>query len=116
MAKILILLTALQHFLIMMMEMFMWEKRGPKIFKSFDKELFKKTTAIAKNMGLYNGFIASGLIVSLFLEPSSSFIMSVFFLICVVVAGIYASLTAEKTIFIKQSLIAVLSLIALFIA
>lgn len=112
MIKVLIAVVALQHILIMCMEMFLWEKRGPAIFKSFDKDLFPKTKAMAQNMGLYNGFLAGGLIMSLCVQDGhwSLFIAS-FFLICVVIAGLYASVTAEKSIFLKQSPIALLTLV-----
>jgi putative membrane protein len=112
MEKFLIGLVALQHAFIMVMEMFLWEKRGPSIFKNFDKKLFSETTAMAKNMGIYNGFLAAGLTWSLLIkDPVWSTNIAVFFLSCVVVAGIYASLTAEKSIVLKQSLIAVVVLI-----
>lgn len=110
--KILIGLVALQHYFIMFMEMFLWEKRGPLIFKNFDKEVFGKTTAMAKNMGLYNGFLAVGLTISLFVKnPLWSKYIALYFLGCVIVAGLYASLTAEKTIFLKQSLVAIIAVL-----
>ena len=114
--KILVGLVAVQHLFIMIMEMFLWEKRGPSIFKAFDKALFTKTTAIAKNMGLYNGFIAGGLIWSLFIsDPVWSRNIAMYFLACVAIAGVYASFTAEKSIFVKQSVLAILGLIFLII-
>lgn len=110
--KVFIGLVALQHYFIMFMEMFLWEKRGPLIFKNFDKKIFSETTAMAKNMGLYNGFLAVGLTLSLFVkDPLWSKNIALYFLGCVIVAGLYGSFTAERTIFLKQSLIAIVAVL-----
>lgn len=114
--KFLVGIISLQHYLIMLMEMFFWEKRGPIIFKGFEKNLFSKTTAIAKNLGLYNGFIATGLFLSLFIKDPLWFRNIVLYLLlCIIVAGIYAGLTAEKSIFWKQSLLAIITAVLLYI-
>lgn len=114
--KIIIGVVAVQHYFIMLMEMFMWEKRGPSIFKSFEKKLFSETTAMAKNLGIYNGFLATALLLTLFITDAMWFHnIALFSLCCVIVAGAYASFTAEKTIFLKQSLLAVVGVIVLLI-
>ena len=59
---ILVGFVALIQVYIMIFEIFMWERRGPKVFGSFPEDLFQKTTALAGNQGLYNGFLAAGLI------------------------------------------------------
>lgn len=104
-AKIVIGLVALFHIYIMWLEMFAWTTKGPKSFKNFDKELFPKTKALAANQGLYNGFLAAGLIWTFFIcNKEWHFNVSIFFLVCVAVAGIYGALTADKKIFFVQAL------------
>ncbi len=96
-SKIFILLVALIHMYILWFEMFAWEKKGPKVFRNFSKDLFKPTKAMAGNQGLYNGFLAGGLIWSLLISDTIwSQNVALYFLGCVVVAGIYGALTADK--------------------
>lgn len=103
--KIVIGIVALFHVYVMWLEMFAWTTKGPKTFKNFDKELFPKTKSLAANQGLYNGFLAAGLIWTFFIcNPEWYFNVSLFFLICVAVAGIYGALTADKKIFFVQAL------------
>lgn len=103
--KIIIGIVALFHLYVMWLEMFAWTTKGPKTFKNFEKELFPKTKALAANQGLYNGFLAAGLIWTFFIcDPEWRFNVSLFFLICVSVAGIYGALTADKKIFFVQAL------------
>lgn len=103
--KIVIGIVALFHVYVMWLEMFAWTTKGPKTFKNFEKELFPKTKSLAANQGLYNGFLAAGLIWSFFIcNPEWRFNVSMFFLICVSVAGIYGALTADKKIFFVQAL------------
>ncbi len=109
--KIVIGIVALFHVYVMWLEMFAWTTKGPKTFKNFDKELFPKTKSLAANQGLYNGFLAAGLIWSLFICNSEwRFNVSLFFLICVAVAGIYGALTADKKIFFVQALPALIGI------
>jgi putative membrane protein len=103
--KIVIGIVALFHVYVMWLEMFAWTTKGPKTFKNFEKELFPKTKSLAANQGLYNGFLAAGLIWTFFIcNPEWRFNVSMFFLICVSVAGIYGALTADKKIFFVQAL------------
>ncbi len=114
---ILILFVALEHFYILWLEMFAWTTQGRKTFKSFPPELFEKTKSLAANQGLYNGFLAAGLIWSLFIKnPQWSNYVAYFFLTCVVVAGLYGSITADRSILLKQALPAVIALIVTFLA
>jgi putative membrane protein len=109
--KIVIGIVALFHVYVMWLEMFAWTTRGPKTFKNFEKELFPKTKSLAANQGLYNGFLAAGLIWTFFIcNPEWRFNVSMFFLICVVVAGIYGALTADKKIFFVQALPALIGI------
>lgn len=109
---ILIGLVALLHLYFLWFEMFAWTTRGPKIFRNFPKDLFKPTKALAANQGLYNGFLSAGLIWSFFIEdPVWKTNVALFFLICVVVAGVYGALTASKKIFVVQALPALITIL-----
>ncbi|TDE12101.1 DUF1304 domain-containing protein [Dyadobacter psychrotolerans] len=113
--KILVGLVAAEHLYIMYMEMFAWETLGKKTFKgSLAPELFKPTKTLAANQGLYNGFLAAGLIWSLFIEDHHwSFYVAIFFLTCIIVAGLYGAVTASKKIFYVQALPAIVALVVL---
>ncbi len=114
-AKILVCLIAFLHLYIMWFEMFKWTTRGPKIFKQFPKELFEPTRTMAANQGLYNGFLAAGLIWSLFIQDSNWQInVAVCFLLFVLVAGVYGSVTASKKIVYVQALPALIGLVLVF--
>lgn len=103
--KILIGLVAAIHLYILWLEMFGWTTRGPKVFKNFPAHLFPATKALAANQGLYNGFLAAGLIWSLLIgDPQWQRNVAFFFLSCVAVAGIYGAITADKKIFFTQAL------------
>ena len=111
--KILVALVALEHCYILWLEMFVWTTRGPKVFKSLSKDLFVPTKALAANQGLYNGFLAAGLFWSLLIQDIVwADNVAIFFLSCVIVAGIYGGLTAGKRIFYVQAIPAILALIA----
>lgn len=116
-ANILVALVALIHLYIVWLEMFAWTTRGRKVFKKFPKELFVPTKALAANQGLYNGFLAAGLIWSFFVKDLFwQENIRYFFLGCVVVAGIYGAITADKKIFIVQALPALLAIVFLLIS
>lgn len=116
-AKILIAFVALEHFYIAYFEMFAWETIGKKTFKSIPGDLFKPTKALAANQGLYNGFLAAGLVWSFFISDASwSFNVATFFLSCVIVAGIYGAITADRKIFFTQATPAILALTVLLFA
>lgn len=111
-AKIIIGLVALEHLYILWIEMFAWESVGKNVFKSIPSELFGKTKALAANQGLYNGFLSAGLIWSLIeKDPTYSKKIALFFLGCVSVAGIYGAVSADKKIFFKQGIPALLGII-----
>lgn len=112
-AQILIGVVAVEHLYILWMEMFAWETAGKKTFKgSLPEDLFQPTKGLAANQGLYNGFLAAGLIWSLFISDSMwQTNIASFFLICVLVAGIYGALTASRKIFFVQALPALIALI-----
>lgn len=115
-AHIMIAIVAVEHIYILWIEMFAWTTKGKATFKSFPVELFEQTTALAANQGLYNGFLAAGLIWSLLIgDPLWSKNVALFFLGCVIVAGLYGGFTASRSILIKQALPAIIAFIAVFI-
>ncbi len=115
--QVLLALVALEHLYILWLEMFAWETRGKKVFRgALRDELFAPTKVLAANQGLYNGFLAAGLIWSLLIaDPVWSRHVAVFFLGCVAVAGVYGALTASRKIFFVQALPALLALAVLFL-
>lgn len=110
--QILIGIIAVFHLYVMWLEMFAWTTRAPKVFTNFPKELFPQTKTLAANQGLYNGFLAAGLIWSFFVcHPQWQFHVRLFFLACVLIAGIYGAFTASKKIFFVQALPALITII-----
>lgn len=112
-ASILTLLVALEHIYILWMEMFAWETIGKKTFKnSLADEMFRPTKKLAANQGLYNGFLAAGLLWTFMISDEIwGNNIRLFFLGCIVVAGIYGALTASKKIFFVQALPAIIALV-----
>jgi putative membrane protein len=112
-ALILTALVAIEHIYIMYMEMFAWDTLGRKTFKgALPDELFTPTKSMAANQGLYNGFLSAGLIWSFFIsDPSWASNVAIFFLCCVIVAGIYGAATASKKILFVQAVPAIITLV-----
>ena len=109
---ILIGLVAVIHAYIVYLEMFLWTTRkGIKAFGLKSKEFAEETKVLAANQGLYNGFLAAGLIWSIIIKNTDT---ALFFLICVFVAGIYGAYsTKKKSILYIQSIPALISVIVL---
>ncbi len=106
-----VLVVALIHLLFLYVEMFAWQTRGRNFFSDFDDNFFETSELLAKNMGLYNGFLAAGLIWSQFLAaPELQHSATVFLLVCVAIAGIYGALTAHKKLFWYQCFPALIGL------
>jgi len=107
---ILIGIVALLHIYFLVLEMFLWDKPfGRKTF-GLNADFAKQSKALAANQGLYNGFLAAGLIWGLILDENG-FSIKVFFLSCVVIAGIFGGLTVGKKILFIQALPAAIALI-----
>ncbi len=115
-SQILVAFIALEHLYILWLEMFAWETTGKKVFKGAMREdLFAPTKVLAANQGLYNGFLAAGLIWSLSISDAAwSWNVAVFFLLCVAMAGTFGAITASRKIFFVQALPALLALAVLF--
>lgn len=116
-SKILIAIIALEHFYILYIEMVAWETKGKKAFEGvLTENLFNSTKGLAANQGLYNGFLAAGLLWTFFIsDPEWSRNIAVFFLSCVIIAGVYGALTASRKIFFVQALPAIITLAILLL-
>ena len=115
-AKIFIGIVAIEHLYILWLEMFAWTTRARTVFP-LPKDLFEPTKTMAANQGLYNGFLSAGLIWSLLISNVEwAQNVALFFLGCVLVAGLYGGLTVTKRIFIVQGVPALVAiLIVLFL-
>jgi len=114
--KILTGLVAVLHLYFLYLEMFAWTTKGPKVFKTIPSELFKSTKTMAANQGLYNGFLAAGLLWALLIgDPLWQHNVSLFFLVCIAIAGVYGAATVSKRIFFIQALPALVAIILLLI-
>jgi len=114
--KILIGLVAFLHGYFLYFEMFAWVTKGPKIFRGFPKDLFEPTKSMAANQGLYNGFLAAGLIWTYFIKDTYwADKIALFFLGCVAVAGIYGAITVTKKIFFIQALPAFITIVLIVV-
>jgi len=115
-SQIIVGFVAFIHLYILWLEMFVWTTRGRKVFKTIPPDMFEKTKVMAANQGLYNGFLAFGLIWSLCISDSIwSRNVAVFFLSCVLIAGIYGAVTVSKRILYVQSIPALVGLLSLFV-
>lgn len=106
-AKIVIALVALAHIGFLVLEMFYWDHDiGRRIF-NMTAEVSRSSAVLAANQGLYNGFLAAGLIWALWSDRTD---LKVFFLGCVLIAGVFGGLTAKTTILYTQALPALIGL------
>jgi putative membrane protein len=106
-AIVLVALVALLHAYFLVLEMFLWTTpRGRAVFGT-TKEFADESAALAKNQGLYNGFLVAGLVWGLVADKDD---VQIFFLACVIVAGLYGAATVNKRILVVQAVPAVLAL------
>ena len=112
---VLLAIVALEHVYFLYLEMFRWT--APRTIKAF------KTTAavaesskkLAMNQGLYNGFLAAGLIWAIVAPPPLQRPLAIFFAACVLVAGVFGGVTVTRRILVIQALPAALALISVFV-
>lgn len=105
-AKAAVVVVALLHVVFLVLEMFLWNTpRGRRIF-GLTPELSEATAKLAANQGLYNGFIAAGLLWGAFgrFDGNDALRVQLFFLACVIVAGIFGGLTTKRSILWMQAL------------
>jgi putative membrane protein len=116
-ANIVVALVAALHVYFLVLEMFLWTKPlGLKTFRQ-SPEKAADSAVLAANQGLYNGFLAAGLVWGLVQGvPAFAFQIKIFFLICVIVAGIYGAVTVSRRILFVQALPAAIALILLGLA
>jgi putative membrane protein len=109
-SDILVLLIALLHVYILVLEMFLWDT--PKGMKAFGltKEFATASKKLAANQGLYNGFLSAGLFWGL-LSKQNGHDIKIFFLSCIIVAGVYGAMTANKKILFIQALPALVTIL-----
>lgn len=102
-ASVAVVLVAVLHLYFLVLEMFLWTKPlGRKTFR-LTPEMAQATASLAANQGLYNGFLAAGLLWGLSLGEAG-FAVRVFFLICVIVAGVYGAATVGRKILFVQAI------------
>lgn len=114
-ATIAVVFVAVVHIIISIVEIFLWEK--PPVYErlGFTADVARQVTPIVRNAGLYNSFIAAGLIWGAFTK-SDPLSVRVFFLVCVVIAGIFGALTLKRTTLVLQTLPASIALILVWLA
>ena len=105
---------ALLHIYILVLEMFLWDKPAGRKAFGHTAEMAAASKVLAANQGLYNGFLAAGLFWGLYLG-AAGFDIKVFFLGCILVAGIYGGFTAKRKILFIQALPAGIALALLFL-
>lgn len=116
-ALILVALIAALHFYIAWFEIFAWTTRGPAVFDVFPQELFEQTTQLAANQGIYNAFLAVGLVWSLLIkEDDWQFRIAVCFLAFVAVAGLMAAVTIAVKSGLPQFVPASIALVLLVLS
>jgi len=115
-AKVLISLIAALHLYIAWFEIFAWTTRGPVVSSTFPADLFEPTITLAANQGIYNAFLAAGLIWSLFIRDARWHAnVATCFLLFVFVAGVFGAVTISPRIAVVQSVPALIALIALWV-
>jgi len=115
-ASVLVAIVAILHVWFLVLEMVLWRKPlGMRTF-GLTPEHAEITASLAANQGLYNGFLAAGLMVGLVAAEPTAFHFKLFFLVCVIVAGIFGAATVSRRILLVQALPATLALGAVLIA
>jgi putative membrane protein len=112
-ARILVGLVAVIHVYIVVLEMFLWQTDRARAAFGTTVEFARESAPLAANQGLYNGFLAAGLVYGL---VADSLAFQVFFLCCVIIAGCYGAITANRRILYVQALPAALALVFVLLA
>ena len=112
-AKVLVGVVAAVHVYILVLEMFLWRAARTRAAFGTTAEFADATAVLAANQGLYNGFLAAGLAWGLIVDD---FAFQVFFLGCVIVAGVYGAVTANRRILFVQAVPAAVALVFVLLA
>lgn len=115
-ATLLVVVVAAIHVYIVVLEMFLW--RTPRGMRSFgtDQAFADASATLAANQGLYNGFLVAGLVWGLLAGGTIGFQVKLFFLACVIVAGLYGAATVNRRILVVQAVPAAVALVAVLAA
>jgi putative membrane protein len=113
-ADVVIAFIALVHLYILVLEMFLWEKPAGRRAFGLSQEMARASRRLAANQGLYNGFLAAGLIWGLILG-AEGFSVKVFFLSCVLIAGLFGAATASRKILFIQAVPAAVGLVLVWL-
>lgn len=114
-ANVAVAAVALLHIVFLVVEIFLWTKPVGRRAFGLDEERARITATLAANQGLYNGFLAAGLIWSLF-APDNRWPLQLFFLGCVIIAGVFGAVTVDKSILVVQAFPGVIALILAYLA
>lgn len=114
-ANLVVALLALLHFYFLILEMFLWDKPTGRRAFGMTPEFAASTKALAANQGLYNGFLTAGLIWGLWLG-AEGFAVKIFFVGCIIVAGLFGAATASRKILFIQALPGVIALALLLLS
>jgi len=112
-ANVLIGLVAALHVYFLVLEMFLWDTPYGRRTFGLTAEFSAASKTLAANQGLYNGFLAAGLVWGLCLGPAGAAV-KLFFLACVIVAGVYGAITVNRKILFVQAVPAIAALLALY--
>ncbi|WP_433076145.1 DUF1304 domain-containing protein [Dactylosporangium sp. CA-052675] len=112
-ADVLVGIVALLHLYFLVLEMFLWTAPRTRAAFGTTEQFAVASKALAANQGLYNGFLVAGLVYGL---VAGSLAFQVFFLVCVIVAGLYGAATASRRILLVQALPGALALAAVLLA
>jgi len=110
--SILVALVAIEHIYFLILEMFLWTKPAGRRIFGLTEQYAKDSKTLAANQGLYNGFLAAGLLWSL-LQSNAAFSeqLQLFFLSCVIVAAVYGALTVKRSILFIQGTLAIVAVV-----
>ena len=114
-ANVLVGLVAALHLYFLVLEMFLWNRRFGRRTFGLSESFAAESRVLAANQGLYNGFLAAGLVWGL-VKSHDGFEVQIFFLSCVVIAGVFGGFTASRRILFAQALPGVLALVAVHLA
>ncbi len=114
-ASVLVGLVALEHLFFLILEMFLWQSKVAARAFNLTPDFAAQSKAMAANQGLYNGFLAAGLIWGL-LPGTAGFDVKIFFLACVIVAGVFGAVTVSPRILFVQAIPAALAMLFVFLA